>query len=129
MSIYIDLAREFNALGLNAILSSGQAVVLHQVTAIGQDGEWILREHETALEHVLAVLAARKAEYRFGAPLDIRWMRGGWSAHLEFRHGPMRIRTDFVTRPPRLTPAALDELWRQQQDCDLPFVDARANHE
>jgi hypothetical protein len=125
MNIYVDLTREFNAPGLNAILSSGQAVVLHRLAVMSKDGDWILREHETALEHVLAVLAARKTEYRFGAPLDLRWMRGGWSAHLEFRQGPMRIRTDFVTRPPRLTPAALNELWRQQQGCDLPFVDAR----
>ena len=125
MSIYVDLTREFNAPGLNAILSSGQAVVLHRLAIMSKDGDWILREHEAALEHVLAVLAAREAVYRFGAPLDLRWMRGGWSAHLEFRHGPMRIRTDFVTRPPRLAPEELDELWRRQEGCDLPFVDAR----
>ena len=104
MNIYVDLTREFNAPGLNAILSSGQAVVLHRLAVMSKDGDWILREHEAALERVLAVLAERKAVYRFGAPLDLRWMRGGWSAHLEFRDGPLRIRTDFVTRPPRLTP-------------------------
>ncbi len=125
MNIYLDLTREFNATGLNAILSSGQAVVLHRLAVMSKDGDWILREHETALEQVLSVLAARKAAYRFGAPLDIRWMRGGWSAHLEFRDGSMRIRTDFVTRPPRLAPAAMDELWQSQRGCDLPFVDAR----
>ena len=113
MNIYVDLTREFNATALNAILSSGQAVVLHRLAVMSKDGDWILRERESALEHVLAVLAAHKAVYRFGAPLDLRWMRGGWSAHLEFRHGPLRIRTDFVTRPPRLAPEALDELWRR----------------
>ncbi|MGA2259152.1 MAG: hypothetical protein ABSG53_31150, partial [Thermoguttaceae bacterium] len=82
MNIYVDLTREFNAPGLNAILSSGQAVVLHRLAVMSKDGDWILRENEAAMEHVLAVLAARKAVYRFGAPLDLRWMRGGWSAHL-----------------------------------------------
>jgi hypothetical protein len=125
MNIYVDLTREFNASGLNAVLSSGQAVVLHRLAVMSKDGDWILREKESALEGVLAVLAARRAVYRFGAPLDLRWMRGGWSAHLEFRDGPLRIRTDFVTRPPRLTPQAIDELWRRQEACDLPFVDAR----
>jgi hypothetical protein len=125
MNIYIDLTRQFNETALNAVLSGGQAVVLHGLAVIGQDNEWILREQEPALERVLAVLAERKAVYRFGAPLDLRWTRGGWSAHLEFRHGPVRIRTDFVTRPPRLSPEALDDLWRRQEMCDPPFVDAR----
>ena len=125
MNIYVDLTREFNASGLDAILSSGQAVVLHRLAVMSKDGDWILRENESALGSVLAVLAARRAVYRFGAPLDLRWMRGGWSAHLEFRDGPLRIRTDFVTRPPRLTSQAIGELWRRQEACDLPFVDAR----
>ncbi len=46
--------------------------------------------------------------------------------HLEFRDGPLRIRTDFVTRPPRLTPQAIDELWCRQEGCNIPFVDARS---
>ena len=125
MSIYVDLTREFNGPGLNAMLSSGQAVVLHRLAIMSKDGDWILRETEAALEHVLAILAARGAVYRFGAPLDLRWMRGGWSAHLEFRQGPLRVRTDFVTRPPRLAAKELDELWRRQSGCDLPVVDPR----
>jgi hypothetical protein len=125
MSIYVDLTRDFNARGLNAVLSSGQAVVLHRLAVMSKDGDWILREHDAALEHVLAVLAARNAVYRFGAPLDLRWMRGGWSAHLEFRSGSLRIRTDFVTRPPRLTVEAINELWRRQEGREVPFVDPR----
>jgi hypothetical protein len=59
---------------------------------MSKDGDWILPEDEEALGHVLAVLAPRGARYRFGAPLDARWMRGGWSAHFEFRAGPLRVR-------------------------------------
>ncbi len=84
MSIYLDLTRQFNAGALRAILSSGQAVVLHRLAIMSKDGDWILREEAQATQHVLQVLEGRGARYRFGAPSDVRWMSGGWSAHLEF---------------------------------------------
>ena len=102
MTVYLDLTRQFNAGRLRAVLSSGQAVVLHRLAVMSKDGDWILREEKEALDHVLAVLASRKARYRFGAPLDTRWMAGGWSSHFEFQENGLRIRTDFVTRPPRV---------------------------
>jgi hypothetical protein len=125
MSIYLDLTREFNAGALRAILSSGQAAVLHRLAVMSKDGDWILRETEAVLDHVLGVLERRAARYRFGAPLDVRWMRGGWSSHFEFREGPLRVRTDFVTRPPRLPPNDLAALWREQSSCAIPVVDPR----
>jgi hypothetical protein len=69
---------------------------------------------------VLDVLARRGARYRFGAPLDVRWLAGGWSAHLEHWREGLRLRTDFVTRPPRLSPEALDRLW---QDAEASATD------
>jgi hypothetical protein len=69
MSIYLDLTRQFNAGAVRAILSSGQAVVLHRLAIMSKDGDWILREHAEDLRHVLAVLEQRRARYRFGAPL------------------------------------------------------------
>lgn len=125
MTIYLDLTREFNAGELRAILSSGQAVVLHRLAVMSKDGDWILRESPDALAHVLEVLARRQARYRFGAPLDVRWMAGGWSAHLEFAAPPLRVRTDFVTRPPRLDRSDLEALWREQAGKEMPFVDVR----
>ena len=124
-NIYFELTRAFNASGLNAILSSGQAVVFHRLAIMSKDGDWILRETESALNHVLTVLQEHRASYRFGAPLDTRWMRGGWSAHLEFRQVDLRVRTDFVTRPPRLSSNELEEMWRVQEGRDVPVVDAR----
>ncbi len=125
MSIYVDLTRELNHGGLRAILSSGQAVVLHRLAVMSKDGDWIVRETPEALRHVLDVLARRGGRYRFGAPLDVRWMAGGWSSHLEFTTVELRVRTDFVTRPPRLPADDLASLWSEQGSAPVPFVDAR----
>lgn len=122
MSTYLDLTRQFNEGRLRTILCSGQAVVLLRLAIASKDGDWIIREDEEALAHVLGVLEARGARYRFGAPLDLRWLRGGWSSHLEFVAGAMRIRTDFFSRPPRVTAPALAELWREQEGRDPPFT-------
>jgi hypothetical protein len=121
----LDLTREFNGGGLRAIVSSGQAVVLLRLPVASKDGDWILRETPESLAHVRGVLAAHGARDRFGAPLDVRWMVGGWSAHFDFQAEGLRLRTDFVTRPPRLPPADLAALWRQVQAAEWPHVDAR----
>jgi len=125
MSVYLALTREFNEGALRAILSSGQAVVLHRLAVMSKDGDWILRESEDALAHVLGVLERHGARYRYGAPLDVRWMRGGWSSHFEFRSEAIRVRTDFVTRPPRLDADDLAALWREQASSAIPVVDPR----
>jgi hypothetical protein len=91
---------------LRAIISSGHAVVLHRLAIMSEDGDWILREDEETMQHILLTLAKFGARYRFGAPLDTRWVAGGWSAHFEFRYRQLRVRTDFATRPPRVAPAA-----------------------
>lgn len=125
-NVYQELTRAFNAGGVKALLSSGQAVVMHRLAIMSKDGDWIVREDEAALDHLLAVLEERGARYRFGAPLDVRWMAGGWSSHFEFRKEDLRVRTDFVTRPPRVSADELRMLWaeaEQRQDF-VPFVDA-----
>lgn len=112
---YLELTAAFNQSRLRALLSSGQAVVVHRLAIMSKDGDWILREDPEALEHVLAVLSRRGARYRFGAPLDVRWLAGGWSAHFEFRSGDLRLRTDFVTRPPRIAPERLAGMWEEAE--------------
>ena len=123
MNIYLELTRAFNAGRLRAIISSGQAVVLHRLAIMSKDGDWILHEDEETTHHVLRVLESYGARYRFGAPLDMRWLAGGWSAHFEFRHGELRVRTDFVTRPPRLSEAQLATLWEQNAHAETPVTD------
>jgi hypothetical protein len=114
-NLYLDLTQELNRGRLRALLSSGQAVVVHRLAIMSKDGDWILREDAEAVEHALEILSQHGARYRFGAPLDLRWLAGGWSAHLEFRREVLRIRTDFVTRPPRITPEQLAQMWGEAQ--------------
>ena len=125
MNIYLELTQKFNSGRLRAILGGGQAVVLHRLAIMSKDADWILREDQDTTDHVLSVLEGYGARYRFGAPLDIRWLAGGWSAHLEFAWKKLRVRTDFVTRPPRLGTETLKNLWQEQEGRDVPFVNAR----
>lgn len=123
MNIYTDLTNQFNDGSLRAILSSGQAVVLHRLAIMSKDGDWIIKEDEESLEHILQVLNENGARYRFGAPLDKRWLAGGWSSHFEFMKENIRIRTDFVSRPPRINSVRLAQIWVEQENREIPFVD------
>lgn len=124
-NIYVDLTNEFNTGKLRAILSSGQAVVLHELAVMSKDGDWILRENQESLKHILTILEKHGARYRFGAPLDVQWLSGGWSSHFEFQHELLRVRTDFVTRPPRINAENLTAMWREQEHYGFPFTNIR----
>src|SRR6185436_10598817 len=73
--------------------------------------------------YVLEVLSSQGARYRFGAPLDLRWLAGGWSSHFEFRREALRLRTDFVTRPPRIAPEQLARMWEEAEATGNVVVD------
>ncbi|MBN1981059.1 MAG: hypothetical protein JW795_05985 [Chitinivibrionales bacterium] len=123
MNVYVDLTNSFNNGRFRAILSSGQAVVLHRLAIMSKDGDWIVREDEEALNHILKTLDEVSAKYRFGAPLDKRWLAGGWSSHFEFNKEKLRVRTDFVSRPPRIDANRLIMMWKELENCCPPFVD------
>lgn len=123
-NIYLTLTERFNDRGVSAIICSGQAVVLHRLAVMSKDGDWIIREDADSLHHVLEVLEEYGAIYRFGAPLDQRWLTGGWSSHFEFRDQGIRVRTDFFTRPPRISKEELERMWQSQEVQDLPFTGA-----
>lgn len=113
VNVYFGLTEEFNAEGVVALLASGQAVVFYRIALMSKDGDWVVRESEQACQRVRAVLASHGARYRPGAPLDPRWLAGGWSSHFEFLDtGQRRIRCDFVSRPPRVPAVDLDEMFR-----------------
>ncbi|HYO15000.1 MAG TPA: hypothetical protein VE685_17540 [Thermoanaerobaculia bacterium] len=104
-NIYFELTEELNAEGFIAVLASGQAVVYYKIAMMSKDGDWILKETPEACRRVLEVLGQRGARYRSGAPLDVRWLAAGWSSHFEFIDlEGRRIRCDFLTRPPRVSP-------------------------
>lgn len=96
------------------ILASGQACVWYRLTLASKDGDWIVREEPDALATVLSELERLGARYRLGAPLDVRWLKAGWSSHFEaLGHDGLRLRFDFVSRPPRLPPDRLQRLWSE----------------
>ncbi|HRC86437.1 MAG TPA: hypothetical protein PK413_12580, partial [Thermoanaerobaculia bacterium] len=124
-NLYFALTEEFNAQGTIALLASGQAVVYYRLAMMSKDGDWVLRETPEACGRVLEVLARHGAGYRPGAPLDVRWLCGGWSSHFEFLDAEgRRIRCDFVTRPPRVDLAEMEICFgRPPREGSLPVVD------
>ena len=124
-NVYFELTREFNRLGPAAALSSGQAVVYYRLAIMSKDGDWIVREAPEACAQVLAVLSQHGARHRPAAPLDVRWLCGGWSSHFEFSDArERRIRCDFVSRPPRVSSDAIAAMFRRPAaGQDFPVVD------
>lgn len=123
-NFYFDLTRELNAERCVALLASGQAVVYYRLALMSKDGDWILEESEAACGRVLEVLGGYGARYRTGAPLDVRWLAGGWSSHFElFDEQGRRIRCDFFTRPPRIPSGWLSESFAAFGPGDLAVID------
>lgn len=123
-NVYFELTEAFNAEGRIAILSSGQAVVYYRLAIMSKDGDWIVRETEDACRRIREVLAERGARYRPGAPLDPRWLSGGWSSHFELADwAGRRVRCDFFSRPPRVPRRSLEELFSDPEPRDLDVLD------
>ncbi len=123
-NIYFELTEAFNARAPTVVLASGQAVVYYRVAIMSKDGDWIICETHDACERVIDVLESRGGTYRPSAPLDIRWLAGGWSSHFEFaddRH--RRIRCDFFSRPPRVESSALGVLFTSGDTRALRAID------
>lgn len=126
-NVYFELTAAFNRHQPTVALASGQAVVFYRLAIMSKDGDWVIRETAEACRHVLSVLAARGARYRPSAPLDVRWLGGGWSSHFEFFDaGGRRIRCDFVSRPPRVSPAAIEAVFARPRDEEPLVVDVES---
>jgi hypothetical protein len=122
-NIYFDLTAELNAEGPIAVLASGQAVVFYRLSLMSKDGDWILRETSEACRQALAVLERHGARYRPGAPLDVRWLSGGWSSHFEFEDPQARrVRCDFLSRPPRVRPDEVAPLFASRERSEPMLV-------
>ena len=55
---YVNLTMAFNEGRLRAVLSSGQAVVMHRLAIMSKDGDWILKEDPLAQAHEIVVARA-----------------------------------------------------------------------
>ena len=93
-NVYLSLTNLFNNDKKRVVITSGQAVVLHKLAVMSKDGDWIVQEDEGDLEYLLSVLEGYGAQYRFGAPLDSRWLRAGWSSHFEFKKNNLITKVD-----------------------------------
>jgi hypothetical protein len=123
-NVYFELTERFNARGDIAVLTSGQAVVHYRIAIMSKDGDWILRETPEACERVIEELAGRGATYRPGAPLDVRWLSGGWSSHFQFLDDRgRRVRCDFFSRPPRVERDTVEGLFSGRDDSPLCVLD------
>lgn len=113
---YFDLTDAFNHDGRIVLLTSGQAVVHYQLAIMSKDGDWVVRETDAACRRLREVLAGRGARYRPGAPLDPRWLAGGWSSHFELMDDEgRRLRCDFFSRPPRVSLQDVERLFAASQ--------------
>ena len=57
----------------------------------------------------------------------MRWLRSGWSSHFErFDAAGRRRRCDFVSRPPRISPSAIQAMFQKSAGEDLLVVDREA---
>ncbi len=122
-NVYFDLTIEFNRERPIAVLTSGQAVVYYRTAIMSKDGDWIIEESPEACASILEVLGRHRARYRPGAPLEPRWLAGGWSSHFEFQDEKgRRIRCDFISRPPRVKPSAVDAVLRSLPEPGKPAV-------
>ena len=74
------------------------------------DNPYIRLTQEFNHGRLRAILASGQAVVLYRLAImskDGDWLVHGWSSHLEFQEGGLRLRCDFVTRPPRVSPASL----------------------
>lgn len=122
---YQKLHNEFVKAGAKVLLSSGQACVAYGIAAFSKDGDWVIEEADKSCKAVLSILERKGADYRLGAPLDVRWLAKGWTSHFEHMDGDIRVRTDFCSRPPRIND--INRLWKDAvQKSDISIVDAQS---
>lgn len=123
-NVYFALTEAFNREAPTVVLASGQAVVYYRLAIMSKDGDWVVRESPEACQRVLHVLSQRGARYRVSAPLDVRWLRGGWSSHLEFvDEKARRVRCDVFSRPPRVETSIVNALFDTPQPAALRAID------
>ena len=143
MDFYAGLEAAFNQHQIDAILTSGQACIRYHLYRYSKDSDWVVKEAGAgALLTLLTSTAGPSGtlpQYtkKFGAPLDERWLCGGWSSHLFYPEpdgSPPSVRVDLFARPPRVANARRDAVTgvmakgplacmkKTQREKDWPYV-------
>lgn len=142
LHLFRDLLRER---GLRFAITSGMACVRYGLQQNTKDSDWIIAVRD--VDGLRQVLESRQAgmppwqvSYRpiFGAPLDPRFLAGGWTSHLlvKDRADSPEHHLDFFGKPPRVSAWELDaedpsyasrdtvaRMKKTDRDKDWPIVD------
>ena len=105
---YTQTIERFRAVGVHSAATGGIACVFYGYVSVTKDCDLVLVPNKA--EQAREILARTQFEgascgYNgpHGAPLDDRWLNGGWSSHVRFgRREDDCPRMDFFSHPPRL---------------------------
>jgi len=125
-------------------IRSGMACVYYGLQQTTKDTDWIVDPADLSnLRRLLYQQQQRLPPWRisyrtvFGAPLDVEWMRHGWTSHILIQHEALGAEQhlDFFARPPRVStwsPNAdgfadrdvVARMKRTDRERDWPYVDS-----
>jgi hypothetical protein len=139
---YEKLVARAQARGIACAITSGMACVAFGISAATKDCDLLCAPDSTsALLHLLgeATLGGHLPSYRgnLTAPLDARWLRGGWTSHFVWPPADSGAYLDIFGVAPRssspwetefhgfyASPHTVAEMKRTNRDKDWPFVTA-----
>jgi hypothetical protein len=141
-SFFTGLVAEAQSRGITCAITSGMACVHFGVSTTTKDCD-VLCAAESA-ERFLELIAATRVRdiaptYRgnLSPPLDARWLRGGWTAHVVWKAPPDEVCLDVFGVAPRgstpweekvvgfyVNPHVVAEMKRTNREKDWPFATA-----
>ncbi len=141
-SFFTGLVAEAQSRGITCAITSGMACVHFGVSTTTKDCD-VLCAAESA-DRFLDLIAATRVRdiaptYRgnLSPPLDARWLRGGWTAHLVWKAPPDEVCLDIFGVAPRgsapwgerlrgfyVDPHVVAEMKRTNREKDWPFATA-----
>ncbi|OQX15211.1 MAG: hypothetical protein BWK80_41160 [Desulfobacteraceae bacterium IS3] len=107
MGWFEGLAGELRSSGISTEITSGLACVHYRFAEFTKDCDvWTDPQHAHDFLNFIAgkTFEQKPVCYRspMSAPIDIRWLAGGWSSHLSWGE-QQRVKLDIFGRPPRIT--------------------------
>jgi len=139
-SFYEEVGNALLAKGLTPLATGGIACVAYKLAQKTKDCDIIIPVDQAhrVLEHIATTTfhgAPPHYALNYGAPLDSRWLAGGWSSHTFFGDAEnTEARLDIFGLPPRVKNPRPDEkrfylsrdgvaaMKKTQRDKDWPFV-------